>query len=176
MPLFYCCLKLSINHTHLFKAFRIITKQETKPHNHNHTNSMGHWITRFAREADLQWTTFGMSFTRVSLKKKTIFICMPCFYDGRYKKKSTVTMNFFTIQKFQSRLLQITFCIVICGGKNHLLLIFRNASIRHTSLYCASQVPHFLQNGDLWPPCIDTIFPTAFARFMSLSHFGNSCN
>ena len=107
-------------------------------------------------------------------RKQYLFVCHVFMMEGI--KKSTVTMNFFTIQKFQSRLPQITFCLVICGGKNHLLLIFKNASIRHTSLYCASQVLHFLQNGDLWPPCIDTIFPTAFAPFMSLSHFGNSCN
>ena len=46
--------------------------------------------------------------------------------------------------------------------------------ILSTSLCWASQILHFLQVEDLWQPCV--IFPTMFAHFMSLSHFGNSQN
>ena len=49
---------------------------------------------------------------------------------------------------------------------------------RLTSFYCTplsftSQMLHFLQIKGLWQPCvkfIGTIFPTAFAYFMSLCH------
>lgn len=93
-PLFYYRLKLSINHIYLFKAFRFSIKQKTKPHNHSDTNSMGHWTTSFAREANLKRTTFGISFTRVTLKKESnIFVL--CFNDRTYLKKIYSDKNFF---------------------------------------------------------------------------------
>lgn len=73
-------LKLSINHTHLCKAFRFNIKQKTKPHNHSDINPMDHWTASFAREANLQWTTFGMYFARVALKKENN-IYVSCFHD-----------------------------------------------------------------------------------------------
>ena len=107
-------------------------------------------------------------------RKQYLFVCHVFMMEGI--KKSTVTMNFFTIQKFQSRLPQITFCLVICGGKKSSSINFQKCIYKaYLTLLCFTGTALFTK----WR-FMATLhrhhFSKAFAPFMSLSHFGNSCN
>ena len=59
-------------------------------------------------------------------------------------------------------------------------LQYRQTLFYCTSLYFASQILHFLQIEGSWQPCVRLVrqhhFVTAFAHFMPLSHFANSCS
>ena len=71
------------------------------------------------------------------------------------------------------------------GGKNSLMCVlhvlkYRNTFFYCTLLYCVSQKFHFLQTEGFGNPVSSesnsAILSTAFAHFMSVSHFSNSHN